>query len=253
MKIERNNVYLGDSLELLRNVESESVDLVFADPPFNIGYVYNSYKDNKSYEEYTSWSQEWIAECVRVLKPSGSMYVAIGDEYSAEINIALKKSGMNFRNWIVWYYTFGQNCRKKFSRTHAHIHYFTKDRKNFTFNLDDIRVPSARQLKYNDKRANSKGKVPDDTWQMSRVCGNFEERVKKHPCQMPEEVLERIIKASTNQGDLVLDPFCGSGTTSAVAKKNGRNYLSFELDEVYFQESIERLEKIFSKKDLTNE
>ena len=92
MKIERNNVYLGDCLELLRNVESESVDLVFADPPFNIGYVYNSYKDNKSYEEYTSWSQEWIAECVRVLKPSGSMYVAIGDEYSAEINIALKLS-----------------------------------------------------------------------------------------------------------------------------------------------------------------
>jgi DNA modification methylase len=244
VRVERDNIYLGDCLDLLQHIDSESVDLVFADPPFNIGYVYNSYKDNKPYEEYNEWSNKWIKECARVLKPNGSMYVAIGDEYSAEINIILKKSGMNFRNWIVWYYTFGQNCRKKFSRTHTHIHYFTKNSKDFTFNVDDIRVPSARQLKYNDKRANSKGKVPDDTWQMSRVCGTFKERVKSHPCQMPEEVLERIIKASTNPGDLVLDPFCGSGTTCAVAKRLDRHYISFELDKVYFEESLERLRNI---------
>ena len=239
--MEKDKIYLGDCVELLQHVKSESVDLVFADPPFNIGYAYNSYKDNKSYDEYKEWSNEWIKECVRVLKPNGSMYVAIGDEYAAEINVILKNNNMNFRNWIVWYYAFGQNCRKKFSRTHTHIHYFTKNSKDFIFNVDDIRVPSARQLKYKDKRANSKGKVPDDTWQMSRVCGTFKERVKNHPCQMPEGVLSRIIKASSDVGDLVLDPFCGSGTTAAVAKKHGRHYISFELDEVYFEESIKRL------------
>ena len=237
----RNEIYLGDCIELLKDMESGSVDLVFADPPFNIGYAYNTYKDNLPYEDYKIWSKKWIEECVRVLKPTGSMYVAIGDEYAAELNILLKNSNLHFRNWIVWYYTFGQNCRKKFSRTHTHIHYFTKNAKEFTFNVDDIRVPSARQLKYNDKRANSKGKVPDDTWEMSRVCGSFKERVKNHPCQMPEVLLERIIKASTNVGDLVLDPFCGSGTTAAVAKKSGRDYISFELDEVYYKESLKRL------------
>tara|TARA_R110000765_G_scaffold5104_2_gene15904 strand:+ start:181 stop:924 length:744 start_codon:yes stop_codon:yes gene_type:complete len=242
--MEKDKIYLGDCVELLQQVESESIDLVFADPPFNIGYAYNFYKDNKSYDEYKEWSNKWIGECVRVLKPNGSMYVAIGDEYAAEINIILKSNNMNFRNWIVWYYAFGQNCRKKFSRTHTHIHYFTKNSKDFIFNVDDIRVPSARQLKYNDKRANNKGKVPDDTWQMSRVCGTFKERVENHPCQMPERVIERIIKASSNVGDLVLDPFCGSGTTAAVVKKHDRHYISFELDQVYFKESIKRLKNI---------
>jgi DNA modification methylase len=242
--MEKDKIYLGDCVELLQQVESESIDLVFADPPFNIGYAYNTYKDNKSYEEYKEWSNKWIEECIRSLKPNGSMYVAIGDEYAAEINVILKNNNMNFRNWITWYYAFGQNCRKKFSRTHTHIHYFTKNSKDFTFNVDDIRVPSARQLKYNDKRANSKGKVPDDTWHMPRVCGTFKERVKNHPCQMPEEVLERIIKASSNVGDLILDPFCGSGTTAAVAKKHKRHSISFELDKVYFNESLKRLNNI---------
>ena len=244
MPIKPNQIITGDCIEILRRQPSETVDLVFADPPFNINYSYNFYKDNKTYDEYRGWCEEWIGECTRVLKPRGSFYLAIGDEYAAELNILLKQSGLHFRNWIVWYYTFGQNCRKKFNRTHAHIHYFTKDKKNFVFNADSIRVPSARQLKYNDKRANSKGKVPDDTWTFSRVCGTFKERVKNHPCQMPEDLLERIIKVSTNEGDLVLDPFSGSGTTSAVAKKNNRNYIGIEFDDLYAEESRKRISLI---------
>jgi site-specific DNA-methyltransferase (adenine-specific) len=216
--------------------------LVFADPPFNIGIKYDVHNDNMSYEEYYSWSEKWIRECYRILKDDGTIYIAIGDEFAAEINIILKRTGFCFRNWIVWYYTFGQNQRKKFNRAHTHILYFTKDGERFTFNDKDIRIPSARQLIYNDKRANPLGKIPDDIWQFSRVCGTFKERVGKHPCQMPEDLLELIIKTSSNEQDLVLDPFGGTGTTSAVAKKLKRNFITMEISKDYYNAILKRLE-----------
>ena len=183
----------------------------------------------------------------RVLKPTGSFYVAIGDEYAAELKVRLDALGLTMRNWIVWHYTFGVNCTQKFNRSHAHIFYYVVDPKRFTFNADAVRVPSARQTTYADRRANPTGKLPDDTWVLRpqeerrllpagratpgtspRVCGTFKERTG-HPCQMPEAVLERIIRVSSNPGDLVLDPFAGSGTTLAAAKRLGRRYLGIEL------------------------
>jgi site-specific DNA-methyltransferase (adenine-specific) len=152
---------------------------------------------------------------------------------------------------VIWYYTFGVNCLKKFSRSHAHLFHFVKDPKQFTFNDEAIRVPSARQLVYADARANSRGRLPDDTWILrpqdlpegfgadedtwyfSRVCGTFKERAGWHGCQMPEQLLGRIIRACSNPGELVLDPFAGSGTTLAVAKKLGRRWLGFELSSNY--------------------
>ena len=242
-ELEINKVYLGDCIEVMKNIPSNYVNLVFADPPFNIGINYDVHKDNMSYYEYCRWSERWIKECYRILKPNGSIYVAIGDEYAAEINIILKKTGFYFRNWIIWYYTFGQNQKKKFSRSHTHILYFTKSKKDFTFNDKDIRVPSARQLVYKDKRANPLGKVPDDVWQISRVCGNFKERIGNHPCQMPESLLELVIKASSNKGDLVLDPFGGTGTTAVVSKKLNRNFIIIEISENYYHTILKRLEK----------
>lgn len=232
---ELNKVYLGDCIEIMEELPTESVDLIFADPPFNIGIKYDNYSDNKSYDSYYEWSDKWIRETFRILKKNGSIYVAIGDEFAAEINIILKKTGYNFRNWIVWYYTFGQNQKKKFNRSHTHILYFTKDKENFIFNADEIRIPSARQLVYNDKRANPKGKIPDDVWQFSRVCGTFKERVGEHPCQMPENILERIIKTSSLEGDTILDPFGGTGTTAAVAKRLGRNFITIDISEKYIE------------------
>lgn len=138
-------------------------------------------------------------------------------------------------------YTFGQNQKKKFNRSHTHILYFTKDKKRFVFNDKDIRVPSARQLIYKDKRANPIGKIPDDVWQFSRVCGTFKERIEKHPCQMPESLLELIIKASSNKGDLVLDPFGGTGTTAAAAKKLNRNFITIEISKEYYEIILKRL------------
>lgn len=232
--MEVNKVYLGDCIKIMKTIPDNSIDLIFADPPFNIGLKYDNYNDKRTYDDYYKWSEKWINETYKILKKAGSIYVAIGDEFASEINIILKRAGFNFRNWIVWYYTFGQNQRKKFNRSHTHIFYFTKDRENFIFNSEEIRIPSARQLIYKDKRAHPKGKIPDDVWEFSRVCGTFKERIQNHPCQMPENLLERIIKTSSNVNDIVLDPFGGTGTTAMVSKILKRKYITIELSEKYF-------------------
>ncbi|MEN3028117.1 MAG: site-specific DNA-methyltransferase [Aquificaceae bacterium] len=241
--MELDKVYLGDCIEVMRTFPEESVDLVFADPPFNIGVKYDRWKDNLHYDEYIEWSKKWIGQCFRVLKKTGSIYVAIGDEFAAEIALILKQTGFYMRNWIIWYYTFGQHQKRKFTRSHTHILYFTKDEKEFTFNTDAIRVPSARQLVYSDKRANPKGRVPDDVWIFPRVCGTFKERVGNHPCQMPEKLLERVMLASSKEGDVVLDPFGGTGTTAVVARRLKRHFITIELSPVYYESIIKRLEE----------
>jgi len=247
-----DRLYQGDCLELFAGVRSGTVDLVFADPPFNIGYGYDVYDDRKSVEDYLEWSRRWINEAVRVLKPDGAFWLAIGDEYAAELKvIAHREAGLSLRNWVVWYYTFGVHCVRKFTRSHAHLFYFVRDPENFTFNDLAVRVPSARQLLYNDRRADPNGRLPDDTWilrpqglegaddpgfdtwSISRVCGTFKERAGWHGCQMPEQLLGRVIRACTDEGAVVLDPFGGSGTTLAVAKKLNRRYLGFELSPAY--------------------
>lgn len=257
--MEWNRVVTGDCLRALAELPAESVDLVFADPPFNIGYGYDVYDDVRAKDEYLAWTDRWLAAARRVLRSDGSFYVAIGDEYAAEVKIALDRLGLTLRNWIVWHYTFGVNCSKKFNRSHAHIFYYVADPKRFRFNPDGVRVPSARLTTYADRRANPVGKLPDDTWVLrpqesdehfradsdtwyvSRVCGTFKERTG-HPCQMPEAVLERILRVSTNPGDGVLDPFAGSGTTLAVAKRLGRKYFGVELSEDYAEAVRSRLE-----------
>jgi len=238
-----NNIVVGDCIEVLRQAAAEGLraDLVFADPPFNIGYVYDVYEDVKAYDEYHAWTGQWMAACAEVLSPTGSFWIAIGDEYAAEIRILGRKLGLTLRNWVIWHYTFGQATKKKFARSHAHLFYFTKDPKVFTFNDMDIRVPSARQMNYADARANPNGKVPDDVWSISRVCGTFTERVEWHPCQMPEKVLDRILRASSNEGDLVVDPFNGSGTTAAAAARLGRRYFTVDISDQYVEASRQRI------------
>jgi len=238
-----NKIICGDCIKVMNTMPEKSVDLIFADPPYNIGLKYDNHKDNMPYEEYVNWTEKWITACLRVLKDSGSIYIAIGDEYAAEVVSILKKKGLFMRNWIIWHYTFGQNQRKKFSRAHTHIIYFTKDSTNFTFNSDDIRVKSVRQ-KIGDKRANPKGKIPDDVWKISRVAGTFKERVKNFPCQMPLALLERVIKASSNAGDIVLDPFIGSGTTAVASKKLGRKYIGIDISPNYVKNVENRLKSM---------
>jgi len=245
-----NKIICGDCIEILGEIDEPFADLVFADPPFNIGYKYDKYYDKVKSKNYIAWTKEWMGACKNVLKPGGSFYVAIGDNYAANIKVIADELGLFMRNWIIWHYTFGQQTKDKFARSHTHIFYFVNDKKNFTFNDEAVRVPSDRQLVYNDKRANPKGKMPDDVWgQYSRVCGTFKERAGWHPCQMPEGLLKRILAASTNEGDFVLDPFSGSGTTAAAAYQMGRNYTGVEISSEYVANARKRIAEL--KKEIS--
>lgn len=263
MALTKNCIHQGDCVKLLEKLEPGSVDLVFADPPFNIGYEYDVYDDQRQADEYLSWCREWIQGVYSALKPNGTFWLAIGDEYAAELKIESQRAGFHCRSWVIWYYTFGVNCRNGFSRSHTHLFHFVKDKEKFTFNRmnPQIRVQSARQLVYADARANPSGRLPDntwitrpqdaplsfspshDTWYFARVAGTFKEREGFHGCQMPEQLLARIIRSSSNPQDLVVDPFGGSGTTLCVAKKLGRQFMGFELSDEYAKYIHDRLEK----------
>ena len=293
-KVPRNVLVHGDCLQRLRKLPDGCVNLAFADPPFNIGFGYDVYRDRQTPDQYEAWCREWIEQLHRVLTPDGTFWLAVGDEVAAELKVLATRGlggdgvGFHCRSWVVWYYTFGVNCTRKFTRSHAHLFHLTKDAKDFTFNADDpeVRVPSARQLVYADPRANPAGRLPDDTWNYGpflppgegtdfyeggedgarwvirpqdvpdafvpgentwyfpRVAGTFKEREGFHGCQMPEQLLGRIIRVSSNPGDLVLDPFAGSGTTPAVAKKLGRDWLGYELSEDYAQRAEARLASV---------
>jgi DNA modification methylase len=250
--MELDKLYNADCISGMADIPEGSIDLAFADPPFNIGYKYDVYEDRLAADHYLAWTKQWGEALVRTLKPTGTFWLAIGDDFAAELKLIFQRElGLCCRSWVIWYYTFGVNCKQKFTRSHTHLFHFVKDPKSFTFNRDAILVPSARQLVYGDKRAASKGRLPDDTWilrppdapesftpeedvwYVSRVCGTFGERAGWHGCQMPEQLLGRIIKASSNPGDTVLDPFGGSGTTLAVAKKLERRFIGFELSKNY--------------------
>ncbi|HEY2251849.1 MAG TPA: site-specific DNA-methyltransferase, partial [Planctomycetaceae bacterium] len=275
--IATGKIHQGDCIDLMQQMPAGTIDLVFADPPFNIGYEYDQYHDRRDDEAYVAWSRAWIAEVHRVLKPGGTFWLSIGDEYAAELKVAAEHQvGFFTRSWVVWYYTFGVNCTKKFSRSHVHLFHFVKDENNFTFHSDDpqVRVPSARALVYADKRANPAGRLPDDTWIVrpaaddswvlrpqdlpagfqptddtwyyARVAGTFKERQGFHGCQMPEQLLGRIVRTGSNPGDIVFDPFAGSGTTLAVAKKLGRDWMGCELSAEYVRAASERLASVHS-------
>jgi site-specific DNA-methyltransferase (adenine-specific) len=241
-----DKIICDDCIKVLSLVKEPFADLIFADPPFNIGYKYDKYKDEVKKEKYIAWTKDWMTVCKKVLKPNGSFYIAIGDDYAADVKRIADELHLLMRNWIIWHYTFGQQMKKKFTRAHTHIFYFVHDEKNFTFNSNDknVRKKSDRQLIYNDRRANPAGKMPDDVWnEYPRVCGTFKERAGWHPCQMPERLLARIIRVSSNKGDWVLDPFSGSGTTAVVAHKLRRIYTGIEISEKYVKESERRIQE----------
>ena len=250
----------GDCIAGMQSLSDGAVDLVFADPPFNIGYDYDQYRDELDDYAYLGWTRAWGREVVRILKPTGAFWLAIGDEYAAELKLIFQRElKLTCINWVIWYYTFGVHCTRKFARSHTHMFYFVKDPKQYTFNDLEIRVPSARMTTYADPRADARGRIPDntwilrpqdaptifeatdDTWYYSRVAGTFGERKGFHGCQMPEQILGRIVKLSSNPGELVVDPFAGSGTTLAVAKKLGRKCLGFDISPNYCTQVRDRL------------
>ena len=218
----------GNAAELLKTLKTESIDLIVADPPYNLGKDYGNNHDLKGFEEYILFTREWLSEAKRVLKPEGSIYVFMGVRFISYLyDIMDRDLKLFFNSWIVWHYTQGMGKTKGFSPRHDDILVFNKG-KNFTFNLDDIRVPQ----KFYRERNNMRGANPGDVWQFSHVHYSNPNR-QNHPTQKPEGIIERIVLASSNKGDIVLDPFSGSGTTLRVCQQLGRKAIGFELNPEY--------------------
>ena len=222
----------GDCIKVMAGMPAASFDLVVADPPYNIGVDYGDGVKADRRLDYPAWCRSWISQCWEVLKPTGSLWVVSGQEHGADIDLAIRGAGFTIRNRITWHETFGVYCHAKFGRTSRPLFYAVKGRQ-FTFNADAVRVASARQVKYRDKRASPSGKIMGDVWEIPRVCGTFKQRVKGVPTQLPETLVERIIRVSSNPGDIVLDPFVGSGTTVAVASRLARMATGIEKSGEY--------------------
>lgn len=237
-----------------------SVHLAIADPPYNQGQPYDAYEDSKPYDEYLDWTRRWLGAVRRVLHRHGALWVFAPDEWVSEIDLMARKEFKFYkRNHVVWYFTFGQAQQGKFTRSHCHLLWLTATKTRFTFNPEGLRVPSARQAVYGDKRASPNGKLPDDTWVLhkahlepcfspdmdtwlgSRVCGTFKAREKCSPNQIPVPIMERVVLAASNPGDLVLDPFCGTGSSGIACKLHGRNYLGLDVSKVCVKRAAGRI------------
>jgi len=234
-------VEVGDAINLMDTLESASIDLIIADPPYNLGKNYGNNSDNVDFDGYIDFSKKWLESAKRVLKPNGTIYVFMGVRLISYLyNILEKELGMSFNSWITWHYTQGIGKTKGFSPRHDDILMFTKGNK-FTFNIDSIKVPQ----KFYRERNNMRGANPGDVWEFSHVHYCQENR-QPHPTQKPEGLIERMVLASSNEGDNILDPFSGSGTTLRVCQQTNRNALGYELNPNYVKMTEERLAQPFN-------
>lgn len=234
-------VYVGDCRDVMARLPEcarGEVDLIFADPPFNWNRAYDRWDDRMADDEYLAFTYAWLDLCVKALKPTGSLWVNIPDTWAAEIVVHLKKRGLFMVNWCCWHYRFGQNTSGKFINSKVHALYFAKDPSRRTWNESEILEPSDRATTYHDARTFTKAegqagmRVPLDVWYgpyWGRIQGNNKERRHNHDNQLPEVYLERVIRCSSNPGDLVLDPFLGSGTTCTVARELRRRSIGIEF------------------------
>lgn len=233
-------IVCGDAIKLMCELESGSVDLVIADPPYNLGKDYGNSSDRQGFEEYLSFTRSWLEEVNRVVSPKGTIYVFMGVRFISYLyDIMDRELRLNFVNWIVWHYTQGLGKTRGFSPRHDDVLMFSKSDR-YTFNLDDVRVPQ----KYYRERNNMRGANPGDVWEFSHVHYSNPNR-QPHPTQKPEGIIERMVLASTDPGGLVLDPFAGSGTTLRVCQQLGRKCIGFELNEQYVEQVQRRLAEPF--------
>ncbi|MDW2933457.1 DNA-methyltransferase [Mesomycoplasma ovipneumoniae] len=242
-------IICGNAIEELKKIESKSINLIVTDPPYNLNKDYGNNKDNLEFEEYLEFSRQWLTEAKRVLKDDGTIYIFMGMRYISYIYSILEKElNMHFNSWITWFYTQGVGKTKGFSPRHDDILMFTKHKSKFTFNLDDIRVPQKFYRSINNMR----GSNPGNVWQFSHMHYCNKNR-KKHPTQKPEALYERMILASSNENDIVLDPFVGSGTMLRVCQQTNRRGIGIEINEEYVQMCKERLEEDFTGFDSEDE
>lgn len=261
-KCESNILFEGDSLEWLKSIEEESIDLIFADPPYNINKA--DWDKFESQENYIQWSMKWITEACRILKKTGTLYICGFTEILADLKHPAMKLFKGCK-WLIWSYKNKANLGNDWGRSHESILHLRKSKK-FTMNVDDVRIPYGKHtLKYpvhpqaetsqygnGGKRKDlwiphPLGAKPKDVIEVPVLSNGMTERTA-HPTQKPEKLLRKLILASSNEGDVILDPFTGSGTTLVVAKQLGRKWFGCDLDPKYNDWAIERLEKTDRKR-----
>lgn len=243
-----HKIYLSDALEALSQIKDESIDLIFADPPYNIGKVFANSKDKwATDEDYLEWCYKWLELCIKKLKPTGAFYVMTSTQFMPYFDLFLRKR-LTILSRIVWTYdSSGVQAKNYFGSMYEPILFCVKDKNNYTFNADDIMVEaktgSKRKLidyRKNPPQPYNTMKVPGNVWDFVRVRYRMDE-YEKHPTQKPIALLDRIVRASSNEGDTVLDPFSGTFTTGFVAKSLNRKTVSIELSEEYIKIGLRRL------------
>ena len=245
---DKHKIIFGDAMEALKMLPDNSVDLIFADPPYNIGKNFNGKIEKWDTEEsYLNWCYEWLDLCIKKLKPNGSFYVMTATQYMPYFDIYLRKR-LTILSRLIWSYdSSGVQAKKYYGSMYEPILFCVKDKNNYTFNTNDILVEAktgAKRKLIDYRKAvptvyNSE-KVPGNVWEFSRVRYRMDE-YENHPTQKPISLLERIVKASSNEGDLVLDPFSGTFTTCFVAKELGRNSIGIEIQDEYVKIGLRRL------------
>jgi site-specific DNA-methyltransferase (adenine-specific) len=258
-KHKNGSLYQSDSIKWLQSLETESANLIFADPPYNINKA--DWDKFESQERYIEWSMQWIKEASRVLKKTGTLYVCGFSEILADLKHPSMKYFKSCR-WIVWYYKNKANLGNDWGRSHESLLHLRKSKKQ-TFNVDDVRIPygkhtlkypshpQAESSQYNGKRKevwvpHPKGAKPKDVIEVPTTCNGMGETTP-HPTQKPEELVRKFILASSNEGELIIDPFSGSGTTLVVAEQLGRKWLGCEIEPEYNEWAIKRLENVKRK------
>jgi site-specific DNA-methyltransferase (adenine-specific) len=252
-------IWTGDVLEWLRSLEASSVDLIFADPPYNIKKA--EWDEFESQEQYVSWSLKWIGEAARILKPIGTLYICGFSEILADIKLPASKFFKGCR-WLVWHYKNKANLGSDWGRSHESILHFRKS-KSFAMNIDNVRIsygnhtlkypehPQAETSQYGNGE-NSKGRIwqpnpagakPRDVIEIPTTCNGMHEKTN-HPTQKPEELLRKFVLASSNPGDMVVDPFLGSGTTAVVAEQLERKWKGCDISPEYCHWAAERIELV---------
>ncbi|MEA5576337.1 site-specific DNA-methyltransferase [Anabaena sp. UHCC 0451] len=252
-------IYQGNSLDWLASIESESVDLVFADPPYNIKKA--EWDNFENQEKYIEWSIQWIRQASRILKSTGSLYVCGFSEILADLKYPSSKYFKNCR-WLIWHYKNKANLGSDWGRSHESIIHFRKS-DQAKINIDDVRIPyGAHTLKYpshpqaetsaygkgktkknNNWTPNPKGAKPKDVIEIPTTCNGMGETTP-HPTQKPEELLRKFVLASSQEGDLIIDPFSGSGTTLVVAEQLNRRWMGCDLNIDYNSWAINRLKNV---------
>ena len=256
-ELKTNLIYCGDSLKILKDIPSKSVDLIYGDPPFfsqrdykNVRTQEKSFKDTWSggIDEYISWLRLILLECQRVLANTGSIYVHCDWHSNANIRLLMDSifGPSNFQNEIIWYYHWGIHIKQRWNRKHDTLFFYSKTR-DWYFNADAVREPyigtnsMAQNPKYN-KSYNIAGKLPEDVWYIPTIGTGSKERTG-YPTQKPITLLQRIIKASSKESDIILDPFCGSGTTLAAASLLHRQFIGIDISPIACEIATKRCQQ----------